>query len=76
MKFVQGRAFAVNYLINGNNYTMGKYHANRLYPKWSLNSKDDDQRSSLIWSPMLRIYRDVRHHWLYALEMKEVSSGI
>ena len=38
-KLAQGHAFSVNYLINDNDYTMGYYLANDIYPKWSTSVK-------------------------------------
>ncbi|XP_065616857.1 uncharacterized protein LOC111991628 [Quercus suber] len=34
-ELAQGRALAVNYLINGHDYTMGYYLADGTYPQWS-----------------------------------------
>ncbi|XP_050253758.1 uncharacterized protein LOC126699825 [Quercus robur] len=34
-ELAQGRAPAVNYSVNGHDYTMGYYHADGIYPQWS-----------------------------------------
>ena len=34
-EFAQGRAPAINYSINGHNYTMRYYLADGIYPQWS-----------------------------------------
>ena len=34
-ELAQGRALAINYSINGHDYTMGSYPVDDIYPQWS-----------------------------------------
>ncbi|XP_028091286.1 uncharacterized protein LOC114291631 [Camellia sinensis] len=38
-ELAQGRASAINYIINGNEYTMGCYLADGIYPQWPTSVK-------------------------------------
>ena len=64
-KLAQGHALSVNYLINDNDYTMGYYLANGIYPKQSTSVKTilppPGQKRKLFAKSQKPYRKDVKH---------------